>query len=171
MHADEIPIDIQLVRDLIAEQFPAWADLPIRAARPFGTDNAIFRLGENLAVRLPRRDLNVPALLKEMEWLPRLAPSLSLAIPQPVAHGEPGSGYPLPWAIYGWIDGENATRERLLDARQAALDLAAFIQALQAIEAPLDLPNSSGSRGVPLAERDEAVRYWLGTLHGQVDED
>src|SRR5919201_6936146 len=106
MHVDEVDIEPALVRRLVATQFPIWAALPVEPVRFFGTDNAIFRLGDELAVRLPRREKNVETLAKELRWLPGLAPQLPLPIPAPVAAGEPGAGYPFPWAVYGWLDGD-----------------------------------------------------------------
>src|SRR3954452_5946318 len=106
MHADEVHTDAELVRRLLVEQFPDWAQLPVEPVRYFATDNAIYRLGQELSVRLPRRDKNVLQLEKELHWLPRLVLLLPLAIPEPVAVGEPGQGYPLPWAVYRWLEGE-----------------------------------------------------------------
>jgi aminoglycoside phosphotransferase (APT) family kinase protein len=91
MHVDELNIDVPLVRALIDAQFPQWARLPIAPVRPFGTDNALYRLGDALVVRLPRRPEEVAPLIKERTWLPRLAPFLPLAIPAPLAHGMPGT--------------------------------------------------------------------------------
>jgi len=108
MHADEVDISSAVVRALLTIQFPAWADLPLQPVRPLGTDNALYRLGEDLVARLPRRAHDVATLVKECAWLPRLAPLLPLAIPVPVAHGQPGPGYPFPWAIYRWLEGETA---------------------------------------------------------------
>ena len=133
MHADEVDIDVPLVRDLLA-QFPEWADLPIEPVRPSGTDNAIYRLGDDLSVRLPRRERTRLTLEKERFWLPRLAPYLPLAVPVPVAEGAPGPGYPFTWSVYGWLHGENATAERIADQREAASALAEFITALQDID-------------------------------------
>src|SRR5439155_10110570 len=93
MHADELDIDEALVRRLIAERFPEWAARPLRRVEPEGTVNAIFRLGDDLAVRLPRRDGRTRPGGKELEWLPKLAGRLPLAIPVPVAQGGPTSGY------------------------------------------------------------------------------
>ena len=90
MHEDEVNIDIPLVSRLLATQFPRWADLPLRPVEPSGTDNAIYRLGGSMSVRLPRIGWAVEQPMKEHAWLPRLAPHLSLAIPEPLALGEPG---------------------------------------------------------------------------------
>src|SRR6185437_1948714 len=90
MHADELDIDEALAGRLVAEQFPEWARLSLRRIEPSGTDNAIFRLGDELSVRIPRRDGATAPGSKELEWLPRLAPLLPVEIPVPVAQGRPG---------------------------------------------------------------------------------
>src|SRR3989442_1336321 len=109
MHADEVDIDIPLVRRLLAAQFPEWASLPIEAVHPFGTDNALYRLGAHMVVRLPRRERTSQTLEKERRWLPRLAPRLPLAVPIPLVEGMATEGYPFPWSIYRWLEGENTT--------------------------------------------------------------
>jgi aminoglycoside phosphotransferase (APT) family kinase protein len=98
MHADELDLDEALVRRLLAEQFPAWADLPLHRVEASGTVNAIFRLGDELSVRLPRREGPTQPGGKELAWLPRLAPLLPVEIPRPVAQGRPSGGYPWFWA-------------------------------------------------------------------------
>ena len=170
MHADEVDISSAVVRALISVQFPAWGDLPVQPVRPLGTDNALYRLGDGLVARLPRRAHNVATLAKECTWLPRLAPSLPLAVPVPVAQGHPGSGYPFPWAVYRWIEGETALSAPPADLQQAAGDLAAFIRALQCID-PTDgpQPDQDSSRGVPLARRDAASRAALRSLRDTLD--
>lgn len=167
MHADEVDTDAGLVRRLIAEQHPRWSSLPVAPVLPRGTDNALYRLGTEMVVRLPRREINVPPLRTELEWLPRLAPQLPLAIPKPVATGYAGSGFPFPWAVYRWIDGLLATPERLRDEGEAALDLARFIAALRRVDATGGPP--PGGRGGPLAPRDAAVRRALETLGDGLD--
>src|SRR5919205_403770 len=133
MHADELEIDESLVRQLLAEQFPDWAALPLSRVEPEGTVNAIFRLGEELSVRLPRRQSPTEPGGKEVEWLPRLAPLLPLEIPVPVAQGRPSGGYPWFWEIHTWVEGETVPAEEI-DQIQAAHDLAAFVAALRRIE-------------------------------------
>lgn len=171
MHADELDIDVALVRRLLRAQCPRWADLPLTPVENRGTDNAVYRLGDDMAVRLPRRERDVAALEKELEWLPRLAPLLPLAIPIPLVVGEPAAEYPWTWSVYRWLDGEDATPERLSDARRAAIDLAGFLVALQGIEAADGPPpgQHNAFRGVPLVERDETVRAWLASLAERVD--
>jgi aminoglycoside phosphotransferase (APT) family kinase protein len=167
MHADEAPTDAALVRRLLTAQFPHWAGLPIKPVPSAGTDNALYRLGEDMAVRLPRIPSAVGQVEKEQRWLPRLASHLPLAIPTPLAEGSPGDGYPYPWSVYCWLAGENATLERLADPRQAARDLAHFITALQQIDpsgGPAPGAHNSG-RGAPLAPRDAETRAAIAWLH------
>jgi aminoglycoside phosphotransferase (APT) family kinase protein len=94
MHADEVDTDVSFVRRLLAGQFPQWADLPIATVPFAGTDNAIYRLGDGMAVRLPRIHWAAGQVEKEHLWLPKLAPHLPLAIPFPLAKGSPAEGYP-----------------------------------------------------------------------------
>lgn len=158
MHAGEVETNVSLVRRLLAKQFPQWSNLSIEPVPSAGTDNAIYRLGDNLAARLPRIGWASGQADFEREWLPRLAPHLPLAIPIPLALGEPGEGYPWRWAVYRWLEGESATVERLADPRQAAKDLARFIAALREID-PANGPISEpGQRGAPLATRDAETR-------------
>jgi aminoglycoside phosphotransferase (APT) family kinase protein len=87
MHDNEVDTDASLVRRLLAAQFPQWADLPITPVNSAGTDNAIYRLGDDMAVRLPRIHWAVGQVDKEHQWLPRLAPFLPLAISSPAREG------------------------------------------------------------------------------------
>src|SRR5688572_10632460 len=166
MHADEAHTDASLVRRLLAAQFPHWAGLPIEPVPSAGTDNAIYRLGDSMAVRLPRIHWATGQVDKEHLWLPRLAPLLPLAVPLPLARGEPGEGYPWHWSVHSWLPGENATTGRIADPCQAAADLAKFILHLQRID-PIGGPPAS--RGVPLATRDAATREAIAALHGVID--
>jgi aminoglycoside phosphotransferase (APT) family kinase protein len=168
MHADEVDTDASLVLRLLKGQFPQWADLPIKRVESAGTDNAIYRLGDDMAVRLPRIHWAIEQVDKEHRWLPRLAPLLPLAIPAPLAKGAPGEGYPWDWSIQRWLEGENATVEAPANLRQAATDVAQFIAALQRID-PTDGPPAG--RGVPLALRDTAMRAAIAAVHGMLDTD
>jgi aminoglycoside phosphotransferase (APT) family kinase protein len=171
MHADEIDIDAGLVRRLIAEQFPEWTSLPLEQVRPYGTDNALYRLGDDLVVRLPRRERTAATLEKERRWLPKLAPRLPLAVPIPVAEGVPADGYPFYWSVYGWLEGENATVGRIAGSRRAAVDLARFVSTLRQIDPAGGPPPGSHNffRGEPLARRDEAVRNSIHALRDEID--
>jgi aminoglycoside phosphotransferase (APT) family kinase protein len=120
MHADEVDTGVPLVRRLLAAQFPHWADLPIEPIRSAGTDNAIYRLGAEMAVRLPRMHDAAGQVDKEHRWLPKLAPLLLLSIPVPLAKGTPGEDYPFAWSVYPWLEGENAIDAALADFDHAA---------------------------------------------------
>ena len=171
MHADEIDTDVALVTRLVSIQFPRWADLPINPVESAGTDNALFRLGADMVVRLPRVEWAMGQVDKEQQWLPKLAPLLPLAIPVPLAKGRPSEGYPWYWSIYGWLDGENATPDHIADPRQAARDLAGFIAALQRIDAAGGPPPGpyNSFRGEPLAHRDRHTRQAIATLSNTFD--
>jgi aminoglycoside phosphotransferase (APT) family kinase protein len=166
MHADEVVIDIPLIRRLLIAQFPRWAELPIAPVPSAGTDNALYRLGDDMVVRLPRIHWAVGGVDKEYQWLPRLAPHLPLAIPVPLAQGTPGAGYPWHWSIYRWLAGQNANDEPIADPGQMAKDLAHFIAALRRID-PIGAPPAY--RGVPLATRDAETRAAIAHLHGMLD--
>lgn len=168
MHADEVETDASLVRRLLKGQFPQWADLPIKRIESAGTDNAIYRLGDDMAVRLPRIHWAIEQVDKEHRWLPRIAPLLPLAIPDPLAKGAPGEGYPWDWSIQRWLEGENATVEAPADLCQAATGLAKFIIALQRID-PTGGPPAG--RGVPLVLRDAAMRAAIAEVRGLLDAD
>jgi aminoglycoside phosphotransferase (APT) family kinase protein len=166
MHDDEVSTDTVLVRRLLAAQFPQWARLDIQPVRSGGSDNAMYRLGAELAVRLPRRPAAVRPMDKEHTWLARLAPRLPLPVPLPLAKGAPGEGYPWAWSVCRWIDGENPAPGRVSDTDRLAKDLAAFIRALQAIDAD-DAPRAGGHnyfRGAPLAQWEETIRERLSWL-------
>jgi aminoglycoside phosphotransferase (APT) family kinase protein len=149
-------------------QFPEWADLPIEPVESAGTDNAIYRLGDDMAVRLPRIHWATGQVDREREWLPRLAPHLPVAIPVQLEKGEPAEGYPWNWAVYEWLNGENPTVDRIADPHLLATDVAEFIAALQRVD-PADAPRAG--RGVPLARRDADTRTAIDALHGMVDTD
>jgi aminoglycoside phosphotransferase (APT) family kinase protein len=171
MHRDEMQTDTALVRRLLEEQFPQWAELPIESVPSSGTDNALYRLGAELVVRLPRIDWAVGGIDKELRWLPLLAPRLPVSIPVPAARGEPADGYPWTWSICSWIEGENPELGRAADERALALDLAALVRAVQAVDLPDGPP---ARRGRPLREaQDGPARAALAELRslGLIDVD
>jgi aminoglycoside phosphotransferase (APT) family kinase protein len=163
--------DEVLVGRLLTAQFPQWAALAIRRVRSSGTDNDLYRLGDELVVRLPRIDWAVGQVEKEQEWLPRLAPLLPLAIPLPLAKGSPGEGYPWQWSVYTWLEGRDAASVCVQDLVQTAADLSRFLWALHDIDpGGGPVPGSHNSyRGEPLANRDDATRRAIEQLHGVVD--
>ncbi|MEV8566819.1 aminoglycoside phosphotransferase family protein [Streptomyces sp. NPDC051322] len=166
MHADEAHTDAALVRRLIAAQFPQWADLLVEQVDSAGTSNAMYRLGRDLVVRLPRIPGAAGDVEKEHRWLPRLAPSLPVAVPVPLGRGAPAEGYPWPWSVYHWLPGENPTAERVPRPDLLAADLARFVAALHRID-PAD--GSASYRSEPLAGRDAETRGAIGDLRGIVD--
>jgi aminoglycoside phosphotransferase (APT) family kinase protein len=169
MNPDEIDVGTPVVGRLIAEQFPHWAGLPITEVSSASTDNAIYRLGEEMAVRLPRRPGPVAALAREQQWLPRLAPLLPLAVPVPLAQGAPGEGFPFPWAVYQWLDGENVADEPDVDLPDAAARLGTFVAALQRIDTAGGPPPTF--RAKPVSALDDQVRAEIRDLpeDGMVD--
>lgn len=166
MHADEVDIDEDLVRRLLRAQFPQWADLPIAPVRSAGTDNAMYRLGEDLAVRIPRIGWAIESLRTEQQWLPRIAAHLGVASPVPVGLGSPAEGFGWPWSVCRWVAGENPSAAEFVEPNRAVEDLADFITALRATD-PMGGPPAK--RGAPLGEQDAEVRAALAALDGIID--
>jgi aminoglycoside phosphotransferase (APT) family kinase protein len=166
MHADEVEIDAALVRGLLAAQLPQWADLPLEPVPSAGTVNAIYRLGDDLSVRLPRVPDGVDDVVREHRWLPRLADRLPLAVPVPLARGAPTDDFPFPWTVCRWVGGVHLPLGRLADPRQAALDLAGFVAAMRRVDTT-DAPVAA--RQVPLSTQDESVRAAIASATGLVD--
>jgi len=156
-------IDSALVRRLVDEQFPQWAGLPLRLVDPAGSDHVIHRLGDELSVRLPRHEGAIGQARIEAEWLPWLGPRLPLAVPTPVAVGEPALGYPWSWAVTRWLDGEVATVED--DSMETAAVLAEFLLALQQLPAPERAPGD----GQSLAGRGAGTRDDIAAVAGVFD--
>ncbi len=170
MHAGEVVADAALVRRLVAEQFPRWADLALTPVQSAGTDNAIFRLGPDLCVRLPRIDYAERQIEKECAWLPKLG-RLPLDIPEPLALGQPQDGFPWRWAVCRWIVGEVALPDTLRDTREAAAALGGFVKALQQCDATGGPPagEATRGRGLSLAARDARVRESIDALADAYD--
>lgn len=164
-------IDASTVARLIAAQLPAWAHLPIRAVEPGGWNNRTFRLGSEMLVRLPSRACYAAQVTKEQRWLPRLAPHLPLPVPVPLARGDPDGGYPWPWSVYRWIEGETATSGPIDDASRFAEALARFIAALQRIDPAGGPPPGEHNffRGGPLRTYDAETRAAIARLRGRID--
>ena len=171
MHVDEADTDASLVRRLLVAQFPQWADLAIEPVPSAGTDNALYRLGDDMAVRLPAssgrrgRWRRSTSGCRDLLRTCRL-PSRSLWRGGYPARGTRGIGPSNPW-----LEGENVTIERLADPRQAATDLARFIAALQRIDPSGGPPPGEHNfcRGVPLARRDSRTREAMRALDGMLD--
>ncbi|HEY9439063.1 MAG TPA: aminoglycoside phosphotransferase family protein [Streptomyces sp.] len=168
MHENEIPTDATLVRRLLRHQFPQWADLPIRPVDSVGTENAIYRLGDEFAVRLPLMEDAVGQVEFEQGWLPRLAPFLPTAVPEPIAVGRPGQGYPFLWAINRWINGSHPTAKPsdAHNGHRLAADLGEFVAALRKADTT---GARQGYRSVPLRTRDASVRQWTAKAADDID--
>lgn len=160
-----------LAARLVAEQFPQWAGLPLSPVALQGSDNATFRLGDALAVRLPSHPRYAAQVEKEQRWLPVLRDSLPLVIPEPVAVGRPIAAFPMPWSVYRWIEGEPATVDRVADGSAFAGDLAAFLVALQGVDAHGAPPAGAHSffRGGPLATYGAEARDAIAALADRLD--
>jgi aminoglycoside phosphotransferase (APT) family kinase protein len=159
-------IDVGLVSRLIADQFPAWTRLPVRPVANGGWDNRTFHLGDDMLVRMPSAERYAPQVQREQEWLPRLAPSLPVPIPRPLAMGRPSAGYPWHWSVYQWLPGEPAASAHMLDKPAFARDLAAFLLALHRVPTeggPLPGPDNF-YRGGPLSTYDVQARRAIADL-------
>lgn len=156
----------ELVSKLIAGQFPQWSELPIAPVAKSGHDNRTFHLGNEMSVRLPSQQCYVPQVEKELYWLPKLQEHLSLPISAPIAKGEPAEGYPWPWSVNRWLEGQTVSDDNIASLNQFASDLASFLKQLQAI------PSANGPlagehnfyRGGSLAVYDEETKQALANL-------
>jgi aminoglycoside phosphotransferase (APT) family kinase protein len=164
MHVDEVSTDVDLVRRLLRAQMPDWSELALERVPSSGTDNALYRLGADMVVRLPRIHWAVGGLERELEWLPVLAPLLTVNVPAPLRAGEADEGFPSRSAVYTWLPGGNPPLAAG-DSVPVAYDLAAFIRELRAI----DLAGPECRRGRPLSMQDEATRRGLAQLEGVID--
>ncbi|MFJ4220182.1 aminoglycoside phosphotransferase family protein [Curtobacterium luteum] len=133
MHTDVPRIDADLVRRLVATQFPRWADLPVREVEHQGWDNRTFRLGGDLSVRLPSAAGYVPAVEKEQRVLPYLAEHLDVPVPEPVATGEPQDDYPFPWSVRRWLRGSVLLDAPDVDRSRLAADVGAVLVQLRGV--------------------------------------
>ncbi|MER5756314.1 aminoglycoside phosphotransferase family protein [Streptomyces sp. NPDC002088] len=166
MRPDEVDLDASLVGRLVSEQFPQWAGEPVERLESSGTENAMFRLGTGLVVRLPRHPGAVADVEHEQRWLPWLAPRLPCAVPEALGRGGPGTGFSWPWSVYRWLDGRNPVAGAVEEPKLLAEDLAEFVGALRRID-PQDGPPNH--RGVPLATRDADTRSAIAQLEGRID--
>ena len=163
MHPDQLHTDAALVRSLLTAQLTQLSLLPITPLASTGTENAIYRLGDDLALRLPLRPGKAEQLRKIHRWLPQLAPHLPLPTPEPIAFGAPSPDYPSPWSVCRWLPGE-ALSERALpgvvETVEVAEELAHFIRALWRLDPTGGPPPGAHNfqRGAPLADRDAQTR-------------
>ena len=162
----EVIVEASLVRALLQEQHPDLASLRLDLADE-GWDNTLFRVGDDLVIRLPRRAIAASLVEREQQWLPHLAARLPLPIPTPVRIGRPGCGFPWPWSIARWFHGRSALTTPPLDLQATAVLLGEFLRALHHA-APSDAP-SNPWRGVPLMARTESFVGNLDQLESVVD--
>jgi aminoglycoside phosphotransferase (APT) family kinase protein len=162
----EVTIDARLVQTLLREQHPDLAHLPLRPVAE-GWDNAVFRVGEDLAVRLPRRAATASLMEHEQRWLPELAPRLPLPVPTPVRTGRPGSGFPWSWSVVRWFDGRAAIAAPATDLQRIASPLGQFLRALHQ-PAPDDAPHNPW-RSLPLDARTARLHEHLDQLRSVVN--
>ena len=166
LHADQVDIDETVARRLVAAQLPRYAKLPLHRVASGGTDNAVFRLGSALALRMPLTPSASAQVEKEARWLPVVARHVSLEVPEVVATGAPGEGYPFPWAVLSWLPGQDALSGRFRSPEDTAVALAGFVAELRSLDAT-DGP--VGGRGGPLAARDAEFRSALSQCDGLLD--
>jgi len=162
----EVDVDEPLVRALLHDQMPDLATRPLRVLAS-GWDNVIYRLGDDLVLRFPRRALAADLVEHELRWLPELAPRLPLPIPSPVRAGRPGHGYPWSWSVCPWLPGIVAEEAVIADPTETATVLGHFVAAMHG-PAPKDAP-ANPFRGIPLQGRAATVDERLETLDDLID--
>jgi aminoglycoside phosphotransferase (APT) family kinase protein len=167
MHPGMHPIDDDLVRGLIAAQFPQWAELAVERWPSGGTVNAMYRLGDDMVVRLPLVAGGAKDVAMEQDWLPRLASWLPTDIPEVLGAGQPAKGYPWPWSVYRWLAGEHPKTGALNEPVLLAKDLAEFVAAMRSITLP-GAPRAH--RGGAVASLDGATRAAIEQLRGIPEE-
>ncbi|GGX27829.1 hypothetical protein GCM10010341_56740 [Streptomyces noursei] len=168
MHAGMHPADEHLVRRLIGRQFPQWAGLSVVRIRSGGTVNAMYRLGDDMVVRLPFVEGGAKDVALEQEWLPRLASGLPWAVPEVLGGGRPAEGYPWRWSVLRWLAGENPRAGALSEPVGLAEDLAGFVAAMRS----LTLPGApTAHRGGAIASLDAATRAAIDALRGLPQEE
>jgi len=163
MPAAEVDVSPGLVRRLLAAQQPDLAHLALEVMAN-GWDNVMYRVGDVLVARLPRREVAAGLIVHEQRWLPVLQPRLPLPVPAPVRAGQPGPGYPWPWSIVPFLPGRAASRNPPADWPDAAISLGRFLAALHA-PAPPDAP-ANALRGVPLSDRSARLTRHLSAVAG-----
>lgn len=169
--SDRLAVTVEQVTALVAAQFPHWAHLPVRPVALSGWDNHTFHLGDRMKMRLPSAERYVAQVDKENGLLPRLAPHLPLPIPHPVAVGRPGSGFPFPWSIYDWIEGDIVTPGAVTDLSGLAVSLGGFLKALQSADASVGPAPGDHNfhRGGDLGGYDAETRDCIERLGDRID--
>lgn len=172
MHANEITVDEPRVRSLLRRQCPAWAELPITPVNSYGTDHALFRLGDKYVVRLPRIEWETGSAAakidKEFRWLPLLSTALSVPISAPVFKGVADANYPFPWLIATWLPGAPPAAENNDEYHSLAIDLAEFLNQFHRLTLP---GGPSSRRGISLRDKrlDADTRQAIQQLANEID--
>jgi aminoglycoside phosphotransferase (APT) family kinase protein len=169
MHAEEVEIDEALVRHLISTQMPEFARLSLVRVEPWGTDNAVWRLGEDLVVRLPRIHWATGQIDMETAWLPRLAPLLPVALPKPIAIGEADDEYPWRWGVFRWLPGVAAGPTTIGDPIAFAMDLAEVVRSLGRI--PTEGAPPATNRARPVAAYNDMTLLMIDHVSDLIDAD
>jgi len=164
MHDDQVEITERLVRGLLDRQLPQYAGLPLAPVAEHGTDHALYRLGDELLVRMPVYAAAADQATSDARWLPVLAPHLPVAVPVPVAVGEPDDTYPFPWSVVPWLPGRCPAAGEV-DAHE----LGAFVRALHGVDATDGPPKTGTSRGTPIRGWDPFVREAVDLAGDRVD--
>ena len=159
-------IDASLAHQLLLDQHPDLAHLPLRLVDE-GWDNVVFRLGEDMAVRFPRRALTAPLIEHEQRWLPEIAPRLPVPVPTPIRIGRAGSGFPWGWSVVPWFNGQTALDAPGTDLQRLVGPLGRFLRALHQ-PAPADAPHNPW-RSIPLDARTERLHEHLDQLRDTVN--
>lgn len=160
----------ELAQSLIDSQFPVWSHLPLRKIGSAGTDNSIYRLGKELAVRFPVSVSAAEQIAKEHSWLPKLS-SLTVAIPIVAGAGRPTNQFPLPWSVMNWINGKDAASDNISDWLKMAEDLGQFVRELRG-QNTLGAPAAgkhNGYRGTALVNLDQVARNAMNALEDLFD--
>jgi aminoglycoside phosphotransferase (APT) family kinase protein len=173
LHAGEIDISSGLAARLIAEQFPRWAGLPVRPVPSAGTECVLYRLGDDMVIRLPRRPGEGLDAILTHGVLSRLAPFLPVPVPELIAEGRPTAEYPASWGVLRWLDGDTPVEGHLADPGLLAADLVGFLRALWKVDlSKLDLADRPPAyRGGPLTDQHEFTIDAIEQLHGLIDTD
>lgn len=166
-----LEINETLVHELIASQFPQWKDLVIKPVARSGWDNKTFHLGNSMTVRMPTALEYASQVEKEQKWLPKLAPLLTVKIPEPLAMGAPGTNYPFNWSIYSWLEGETPSIKNNSEFCTLAYDLACFLRELESIDAAGGPVAGTHSfyRGGLLCHYDSQMREAIELLKHKID--
>lgn len=172
MHANQLTIHLEAVRELVSAQFPQWRDLSIKEFRSQGTVNALFRIGDRLAARFPLEPADVESTRRSLEAEAQAARELlgrtRFRTPEPVAIGEPGEGYPLAWSVQTWVPGTVATEDDPSGSVTFAHDLADFIRGVRTIDTRGRTFDGNG-RGGDLRSHDAWMESCFQHSEGLID--